>query len=295
MMAVKPIHRATMTFLALLMFVCNAKSGEMSPYQQSIDKWRQSYEEALKRGWLMVSGLFWLHEGENHFGSDPINDIVLPTAPGPGVAGSFDFHAEKIVLHVASGAPVALNGKPVETAELHFGAPERVTLGDLLLIIHRSGERYAIRLVDRNSKLLKDFSGLHWYPAEESYRLTAHYVAYTSPKTVTTANIMGDSEETSLSGYVTFSLHGQEYRLDAEANRDGRLFIVFRDLTSGKETYPAARFLETEAPKDGAVELDFNKAHNPPCAYNPYTTCPLPLPGNRLRVEIAAGEKDYKH
>jgi uncharacterized protein (DUF1684 family) len=92
---------------------------------------------------------------------------------------------------------------------------------------------------------------------------------------------------------VTFSLGGKEYRLDAEDNGDGTLFIVFRDLTSKTETYQASRFLDTDAPKDGSVELDFNKAYNPPCAYNPYTTCPLPSPGNRLQVEIPAGEKRY--
>jgi uncharacterized protein len=108
-------------------------------------------------------------------------------------------------------------------------------------------------------------------------------------------NIMGDSKPVPFAGYVTFSLRGQDYRLEVEADTSGKLFIVFRDLTSGKETYPAARFLDTEPPKDGTVQLDFNKAHNPPCAYNPYTTCPLPPPANRLRVEIQAGEKAYKH
>ena len=71
------------------------------------------------------------------------------------------------------------------------------------------------------------------------------------------------------------------------------LFIVFRDLTSKKDTYQAARFLDADPPKDGHVEIDFNKAYNPPCAYNPYATCPLPSARNRLQVEIPAGEKRY--
>jgi uncharacterized protein len=81
--------------------------------------------------------------------------------------------------------------------------------------------------------------------------------------------------------------------LDAEDNGSGGLFIVFRDLTSKKDTYPAARFLDADPPKDGHVEIDFNKAYNPPCAYNPYATCPLPSARNRLQVEIPAGEKRY--
>src|SRR5215472_17217088 len=157
------MNKIGLTLLMLLTFA-GVTNGDVSPYQQSVEKWRQSYEESLKRGWLLVSGLFWLHEGENRFGSDALNDIVLPGAPGPAVAGYFDFHAGKIVVHVTPGAPVALNGKPFEVAELHSDAKELLTLGDLMLIVHTSGKRYAIRLVDKNSRLLKDFSGLQWFP-----------------------------------------------------------------------------------------------------------------------------------
>ncbi len=111
--------------------------------------------------------------------------------------------------------------------------------------------------------------------------------------------MLGDAIKLDITGYIKFSLKGKEYRLEAETENEGKtLFIVFRDLTSGKETYPASRFLDAEVPKAGSqgpVQLDFNKAYNPPCAYNPYTTCPLPLPGNRLKVAIPAGEKLYKH
>ena len=71
------------------------------------------------------------------------------------------------------------------------------------------------------------------------------------------------------------------------------LFFIFRDQTSGKETYGAGRFLYADLPKGGKVVLDFNKAYNPPCAFTPYATCPLPPPQNRLPVRIEAGEKAY--
>jgi len=75
--------------------------------------------------------------------------------------------------------------------------------------------------------------------------------------------------------------------------REGTLWFVFRDGTSGKESYPAARFLRTGAPKNGEVTIDFNRTYNPPCAYNPYTTCPMPTKENRLEIRIEAGEKNY--
>jgi uncharacterized protein len=68
------------------------------------------------------------------------------------------------------------------------------------------------------------------------------------------------------------------------------LFLILKDLTSGKETYPAGRFLYSPMPKNGRVSLDFNKAENPPCALTPYATCPLPPRQNYLPVAIRAGE-----
>ena len=93
---------------------------------------------------------------------------------------------------------------------------------------------------------------------------------------------------------MTFTLNGQEYKLEPFAEPgDQQFWFVFRDLTSQKETYPAARFLYAPAPVNGKMILDFNKAVNPPCAYNPYTTCPLPTEQNRLRTRIEAGEMRY--
>ena len=77
--------------------------------------------------------------------------------------------------------------------------------------------------------------------------------------------------------------------------KDKQLFYIFRDLTTGKETYPAGRFLYSDGPKDGHVVLDFNKAYNPPCAFTEFATCPLPPKENRLAVRIEAGEKKYGH
>jgi uncharacterized protein len=74
---------------------------------------------------------------------------------------------------------------------------------------------------------------------------------------------------------------------------DKQLFFIFRDLTSGKTTYGAGRFLYADPPVEGKIVLDFNKAYNPPCAFTPYATCPLPPKQNRLQVKIEAGELNY--
>jgi len=265
-------------------------------YQKSVEQWRQAYEARLKAddGWLTVSGLFWMHEGDNRFGSAPGNDVVLAFLPMPANAGRFELHAGKTVVHVNPGVPITLGGKPVETMELRADSKvDRLALGDLTFFVHASAGRYGIRLKDKNSQLRKDFKGLHWFPVDPAYRFVASFVPYASPRQVEIETSLGDHERLSLVGYVTFRMGGKEYKLDAEKDDNGGLFIVFRDLTSKNETYQAARFLDTDPPKDGKVEVDFNYAYNPPCAYNPYTTCPLPSAQNRLQIAIPAGEKRY--
>jgi uncharacterized protein (DUF1684 family) len=286
------IARLSVFFVLL---VCPGYGTDSGSYQESVEKWRQNYEATLKsdNGWLTVCGLFWLHEGRNTFGSAKGNDVVLP-APVPAHAGYFDLQAGKSVVHVNPGVPITMGGKPVESAPLEPDSKQdRLVLGDLTFFVHQSGHRFAIRLKDKNSKLRKEFKGLDWFAVDPAYRFTAQFVPYPSPREVHIATVLGDNDTTKLAGYLVFTFKGKELKLDAEKNADGSLFIVFRDLTSRKETYQAARFLDTAPPANGTVELDFNKAYNPPCAYNPYTTCPLPLPGNRLPVAIPAGEKRY--
>lgn len=279
-----------------LLFLPGFGAADDASYRQIVEQWRQNYQATLKAddGWLTVSGLFWLHEGENSFGSAPGNDVVLP-APLPAKAGHFDLYAGKTTVHVNPGVPITMDGKPVETAELRPDSKQdRLVIGDLTFFVHATGNRFAIRLKDKNSKLRREFKGLHWFPINPAYHFNAVFVPYGSPRKVQIDTVLGDHDVLVIAGYVTFSLQGKEYKLDAEKDDNtGGLFIVFRDLTSRKDTYQAARFLDTAPPANGRVELDFNLAYNPPCAYNPYSTCPLPSPGNRLPVEIPAGEKRY--
>jgi hypothetical protein len=282
---------------ALVCAFATFAAAQDAGYKASVEQWRHKYEATLESedGWLTVAGLFWLHEGENKFGADPLNDIILPEGSAPADIGYFDFHAGKTIVHVNPGVTIYMNAKPVQQAELRPDSEDRLILGNIKLFVHKSGERYSIRLTDKNSKLLRDFAGTRWFGVDESYRITAKFVPYDQPKEMDIQNIMGDTVKMWAPGYAVFALRGAEYRLEPTQSSAQGFEFVFRDLTSGKETYGASRFLDTGPPKDGVVTLDFNEAYNPPCAYNPYTTCPLPPPENRLRVRIEAGEMMYKH
>ncbi len=277
------------------------------PYLAEVTKFRQDRAATLKSdaGWLTIAGLWFLTQPQATFGSDPLNDIVFP-ASAPPRAGTFEMRNGNVTVKAAEGVTFELDGKPVTQMEMKSDVPgpaDRLMLGnDLQFWVHNSGNRLSIRLRDQKSALRTHFTGLTWFPIDPAYKVEATFTPFEKPRMVDVASLVGDVDKTPIPGIVTFTLNGQEYKLEPFAEPgDEQFWFVFRDLTSQKETYPAARFLYAAAPtfasKDasarqasGKIILDFNKAVNPPCAYNPYTTCPIPTEQNRLRTRIEAGE-----
>jgi len=267
-------------------------------YRAEIEKWRSEREARLKSdgGWLQVAGLFWLKPGENSFGTDAKNTIVLPAGSGPAQAGVFELKDGTVAVKMAAGVPATVEGKAVTAMTLRPDVPgpaDVVKLGPRLsLHVIERGGKLGIRMKDKESPLLKEFTSLKWFPVREDLRVTARFVPYTPEKKVPIPNILGQVEDLPSPGYAAFTIAGREVRLDPvlEEPGAGELFFIFRDETAKKETYPAGRFLYTAMPKDGTVVLDFNKAYSPPCAFTPYATCPLPPRQNRLPVRIEAGE-----
>ena len=289
--------RLAVLFSAATVFVTTTLPAADGSYTVDIQKWREQREARLKAddGWLTVSGLFWLKQGNNPAGSGPANSIVLPSA-APERVGIFVFGDGGTRFVAAPGVPVTAGGKPADTLSMRpdtDGSPDEISIGDLTMFVIERGGRYGIRLRDKGSKFRREFKGLHWFPPDVSYRVTARFVPYSAPRQIPIANVLGQTEQRNSPGYAVFRLHGKEWRL-YPILEDGRLFFVFRDLTTGKETYPAGRFLYADMPKDGKVTLDFNKAYNPPCAFTPYATCPLPPVENHLKVRIPAGELTAK-
>ncbi len=246
----------------------------VTPYTQEMTEWRARLEASLKRdgGWLTVTGLIWLKPGVNTYGADPKADVVLPKgAPQKGV------------IELNNGV-VTSGGRT-----LRADGPDRLELGAVSLYVIRRGERTGIRMKDMNSELRRNFTGCKWYPIQESYRVKARFVS--APTPIRIVNVLGQSAEETSPGYASFTLQGQTLRLYSTSSG-----YLFRDQTSAHETYGAGRFLDADPPKDGYVVLDFNQAYNPPCAFTPFATCPLPPKQNQLPVKIEAGEKNYgKH
>ena len=259
-------------------------------------KWRAERESTLKKpeGWLTVAGLFWLNEGENSLGSALGNKVVLPpSSTTSSSVGILTLMGKKVTLTVSAGQSVKVGDEavsaPVVLKTDADGKPDTIHVGGVTFRIIVRGKRIGVRLYDSNSRYMREFSGCHWYPVNEAFRFKAKYTSYVPARKAQILNILGDIETVVVPGFVEFSVNGKPCRLDAQIEGD-TLFFNFKDRTSGTITYPPGRFLNTPKPVDGFVDLDFNRAVNPPCAFTAFATCPLPPKSNILDVRISAGE-----
>lgn len=286
--------------LAVLLAACAEHVPPPDPaYLAEVEAWRAERLERLTAddGWLTVVGLDWLEPGINRFGSDPANEIVLD-APGiPGLAGTIELSDDgTVVARAAAGAEVTVNGEPMAESVLHSdaqGEPDLVGVGRLrFFIIERAG-RLAARVKDPQAAARRDFAGIDSFPVDPRYRVTATLEPYPEPREVEIPTVLGTPTTMLAPGVLHFTLLDRELSLEPylSAPDDPEYFLIFRDLTSGETTYGAGRFLSAPAADaEGRTTLDFNLAYNPPCAFTPYATCPLPPPGNSLAVAVESGE-----
>lgn len=264
-------------------------------YEEKILAWRASKYEGLVRenGWLALAGLHWLKEGRNLVGSNRMCEVVLPER-APTFIGVIELRSKTIRLTMAEGVRVKVNGRLVEKAVLKSSRdpnPSFITWSETLrMVVHEHAGRHAIRVWDNERPERFSLPPLKWFPVNRQFRIPARYTRYKTPKTIENADTFGDRIEAEADGYVSFRFEGKPYKLDVNEMEDGTLFIKFRDLTSGAETYPPSRYCYTEPVKNGRVTLDFNHAYSPPCAFTPYATCMFAPAENTLPFRVEAGE-----
>jgi uncharacterized protein (DUF1684 family) len=269
-----------------------------SSYQQDYTKWQKELDDSRRNNWLTLIGLFWLREGENRVGSDQKDEVPLPADKAPVQVGTITFHEGKAQFKTQPGVPVTSDGKPVKTIELQPDTTEKPTvlqLGDIRMHLIQREQRFGMRVKDSHSQNLAEFKGTTFYPLQESYLVEAKFLPYDKPKKVAIPTVLGQNAEMESPGEVEFTLEGQRIRMQAVTEGTPELMLIIKDKTSGKGTYPAGRFLDTDPPKDGKVLIDFNRAYNPPCAFTAYATCPLPPKQNWLPIAVEAGEKYSGH
>ncbi len=267
-------------------------------HQGEVEAWRAERLERLTRddGWLSLTGLHWLQEGRSKLGSGADNEVRLPAAV-PAFFATVELDAGELRLQLAEGVEATVDGKVERQSVLapdSTGSPTVVEYSSVLFYAIQRGDRIGLRVKDRAHPALAYFQGLDYFPIDTSWRLTARFEAYDPPKSVPVPNVLGTVGEQLSPGAVVFEHGGKSYHLDALPGGDAELFLIFGDSTNGGETYGGGRFLYVPlADAEGRITVDFNLAYNPPCAFTPFATCPLPPLQNKLKVAIVAGEKKY--
>jgi uncharacterized protein (DUF1684 family) len=295
--------------LSLVTFTFGATDSPATPdsWQRDLLAWREKRAANLQMpdGWLSLIGLEWLKEGDNSVGSASDNKIQIAKAPAHFAIVHLEKGGKLRLLPPPGGFPKELlvDGHPAqEQALLADDNPNRskLSLGGVTIIVINRDERLGLRIKDTQAPTRVGFHGLRWYPPNPAYRVRAKWIPYNPPKMIDIPTILGTVSKLPAPGVAEFTIDGKISRLEPvlEEPESTELFFILRDTTSKSATYGAGRFLYTELPDHGLSQpgelwLDFNELINPPCAFTPYATCPLPPTQNRLSVAIPAGEQRY--
>jgi len=282
--------------LGLLLSGCGGEQTTPE-YVAEIDDWHAERISRLRSdtGWLTLVGLHPLPEGVHSLGASPTADVIL--APGaPYWLGSLAVTEDEIMFSVHPDAEVALVDTPSEERLVSTflvsdrdGPPTKLVTGSMVFYVIDRGGKLFLRVKDRQAEVLKSFRGIERFPVDARWRIAARLES--GPTSLQVPDVLGNQSHASSPGVLVFEIDGQEFRLTATGEPGESMFLVFGDATNGPTTYPGGRFLVIDpAESDGTVNVDFNKAYNPPCVFTPFATCPLPAPANVLPLAIEAGE-----
>ena len=283
---------------SLILSACNTPAPlvpDEEAYMKEMQQWSAERLAKLKseKGWLNLAGLFWLKEGENSFGSDPSNDIVFPEK-AKNFCGMLHLENGKVNLKVKEDVLISTADSPVSSMVLlsdHDKNTTHLAQGELRWYIIKRGEKYGIRLRDLKHPRMEELDHIPSYPVNTDYVVEATLQAFDSAKTITVQTpVEGFTESYKCPGELHFNLGNKALTLHPFSAGKG-YFLVLADETSGLDTYGAGRFMYAEPDSMGRIILDFNRATNPPCAFSPFATCPMPPRENFLPIALEAGEK----
>lgn len=265
-------------------------------YLAEVEAWRSTRIENLTSptGWLTLSGLFWLKEGDNFFGGAEGNELVFE-GEVPDQMGRIVLAEDSVWVEVFDDIPITSAGETVTKIGLSGqSSPVILEYNSLSWFMLQRGGKYGIRLRDSLHEARAHFSSIEHYPVHPDGKVSARLVRSDKPDTLLMKNVLDMEIPYPTEGKLVFEWEGQEHSISVLDGGEKEYFLIFADETTGTETYPAGRYLYTpKADEKGMTYIDFNTAYNPPCAFTEFATCLLPPPENRIAAAIRFGEKDY--
>ncbi len=284
------------TIILSALFISGCGLGEAEKaHEQDVLNFRQKRINYLKsrQGYLNLVGLYWFFDGEYRLGSGQDNDLVLPSGFLPNF-GTLSKSGDKLKFQFVE--PVLLDSLD-KVSDYAFNTNDidhTFSWKSFQWFGIKRGGHYAIRLKDFENPDMDPSFEIPYFDIDPKWKIKGKFEAYPEIHVRTISNIFGHPIEQPAIGIISFKIDGKSYQLEAHMEGPKRT-IIFKDGTTGDDTYSGGRELYFDAPDmNGNVIIDFNKAFNFPCAYNNFTTCPVPPPFNHLDLRITAGARVHK-
>ena len=250
-----------------------------------------------KNGWLNLAGLYWLKPGNNTFGSAKTNALVFKHKNMPAVLGKFKVAGNRVSFEFDKAVSKFPNDYSEEIVLFDPAnkTDTSIEFNQFMWSIIIREDKIGVRFRDLKNPSLAAFKGNKRFAIHEKWNLPAKFLP-PNPNGLFVTNVLGQTTAQDYAGKISFEYQGNNYVLDAISEGPGDLFVIFGDATNGINTYHTGRYMYVPRPdKNGNTFIDFNKAFNPPCAYTPYATCPIPPQQNILPFKVTAGELADQH
>lgn len=280
--------------LFLFLFCCTSFLACQTPkattpelpddYAAQHEVWQQERMGDLlaPTGWLSMVGLYWLEAGENSCGSAAGSIVKLPNS-APAQAAIYTLQNGQV-----SCDPITDNGVSLLDAENCV-----MGYGPLRWHLLERGGKYGIRIQDTLLPTRIRLAPIPRFNLDPSYRVYAQWEPAEADASLMMRNVLDMEYAVPILGKVRFTLANQEHELVALDGGPDDLFLIFSDDTTGDTTYGGGRYLYCSRPDaNGRTIIDFNRAHNPPCAFTNFATCLLPVVKNHLPFALLSGEKN---
>ncbi|EAZ82954.1 DUF1684 domain-containing protein [Algoriphagus machipongonensis] len=285
-------HKNILLLFLLGLVYFNSYSQVKNLGKADFEDWKNDRIEEVtsENGWLNLSGLFWLNN-ELKFLNTLNQELILETQSRNENLGYFEWNADSVwfIPNSRTREKFNLPSKILQFPEESYGSNALKIPPWKWSIIERD-ESFGVRTRNLNHPSISKFNGIPAYGYQENWSIEAQFIPKFN-ESILIKNVVGQEYEVNVMGHILFQYEGQDHELLA-FEEEGKLWVIFSDLTNEKETYPSGRYMYVGFPdRTGKLNLDFNYAYNPPCAFTKFATCPIPPKENRLDFAIPAGEK----